>query len=531
MLSLAVFPTAAAETYGGYRYTVLEDGTIEIADYFNADKEITVPSEINGRRVTSIGVSAFSSLKRLKSITIPSSVTKIGESAFYECPVLKSVTLPNSITSISDYAFSSCPSLQSITIPDSVTSIGSNTFYGCTALESITIPDRVTEIGGNAFFGCTALESIIVPESVVMLGSNAFSDTAWYNNQPNGVVYAGKVAYKYKGEMPENTEIVLKDGTKSIADNAFSGNGGLIGITMPDSVISIGFSSFSECYSLQQVKIGNNVTVIHAQAFYKCRSLTDVTISNSVTRIEENAFYDCSCLMRVMIPDSVTYIGEYAFAYGFSSPNYRRFIIYGYSGTAAETYATDNNINFESLGYCLKDDANGILVTTNNNADLVVEKLTDSESVNKANTAVGNAGEVAEIFDVTLQKNGIAVQPNGMATVKIPSDYVNAKVYRIEDDGSKTDMDAFYANGYLNFSTEHFSVYAVVVPNDVVLGDVTGDGKITIADAIMLQKHIANIVTISGDALIAADVDKSGSISIADAIMLQKHIANIVTIA
>ena len=61
------------------------------------------------------------------------------------------------------------------------------------------------------------------------------------------------------------------------------------------------------------------------------------------------------------------------------------------------------------------------------------------------------------------------------------------------------------------------------------LGDINGDGNITIADAIMLRKHIANIITLDGDTLTVADVTKDGAITIADAIMLQKYIANIIT--
>ncbi len=65
----------------------------------------------------------------------------------------------------------------------------------------------------------------------------------------------------------------------------------------------------------------------------------------------------------------------------------------------------------------------------------------------------------------------------------------------------------------------------------VSLGDVDLNGTITIADAILLQKHIAEITILSGDSFTAADVDKNGEITIADAIILQKHIASIELIA
>ena len=325
---------------------VIPDGVTSIGSYafYNCSglTSITIPDS-----VTSIGSSAFSDCSGLTSITIPDSVTSIGSSAFYGCSGLTSITIPDSVTSIGDRVFYGCSGLTSVTIGDSVTSIGESAFYHCNSLTSIVIPDSVTSIGEDAFSGCTSLTSVTIGDSVTSIGSNAFTGTAWYNSQPNGVVYAGKVAYKYKGTMPSSTSIVLREDTIAIEDYAFSGCTGLTSITIPDSVTSIGSYAFEDCIRLVEINwnavsvsdfssvsnvfynagtagdgitvtFGDSVEKIPAYAFYVSNSsyrpnIKSVTIGNGVTSIEGYAFAWCTSLTSVAIPDSVTSIERYAF--------------------------------------------------------------------------------------------------------------------------------------------------------------------------------------------------------------------------
>jgi hypothetical protein len=70
-----------------------------------------------------------------------------------------------------------------------------------------------------------------------------------------------------------------------------------------------------------------------------------------VTSIGEKAFAGCAALKSVVIPASVTEIQDYAFGYDLDSSRncvkISDFKIHGYTGTAAETYATENGFTFE----------------------------------------------------------------------------------------------------------------------------------------------------------------------------------------
>ena len=343
-------------TYDGATYSVTSIGEFAFKDCTGLTS-VTIPTS-----VTSIGEEAFRGCTGLTSVTIPSSVTSIGKSAFSGCTGLTSVTIPNSVTTIGWSAFRGCAGLTSVTIPNSVTEIGWSAFEGCTALTSVTfnatnckspgrtyeawfqdcpltslvigndvksipaclayyqtrlttvtIPNSVISIGWYAFVGCTGLTSVTIPNSVTEIGYSAFGGTPWYNNQPDGVVYIGKVAYEFKGEMASGTAINIKEGTVSISGYAFYGCTGLTSITIPNSVTSIGEFAFSGCTGLTSVTIPNSVTTIGGSAFRDCTGLTSVTIPNSVTSIGESAFYGCTALTSVTIPNSVTEIGRFAF--------------------------------------------------------------------------------------------------------------------------------------------------------------------------------------------------------------------------
>lgn len=325
--------------------------------------------------------------KEIKELIIPDGVTSIAH-AFEGCSGLTSVTIPSTVTNIGVESFLFCSGLTSVSIPNSVESIDARSFYGCSSLTSIMIPNTVTYIREGAFQNCSNLASITIPNSVTYVGKDAFKETAWYNNQ-DGLVYIGSIAYEYKGTMPEDTEIVIREGTTRIGEGAFSGCTSLKSIHVPNSVTIMEEKSFSGCSGLTSVYIsdlsawcnivfrphdvggfdycasnpllyaqhfylnGNEVkdmiipdgvTTINRWAFYGFSGLTSVTIPNSVTEIGFRAFERCSNIISMDIPSSVTSIGTDAFA---GTPWFENYKGLMYLGSMAYKYKGEMPENTE----------------------------------------------------------------------------------------------------------------------------------------------------------------------------------------
>ena len=361
---------------------VIPDGVTSIRPYVFFNSYITSVSFPNSMK--EISEYAFSGCVNIKSVTLPNGITFIGQKAFQGCR-LNSVTLPTSITNMQQ-GFTSCTvnsvyisdlkwlltlqygtdilrdashlyvngeELVDLVIPESIGTIssifngfyglksvtinsriiGTNAFANCKNLNSVTLGNNVELISEGAFGGCGKLMSIVIPNSVETIGKYAFNGTGILNSQPDGVYYVDNWACGYKGEVTENSEFIVKEGTVGIAvvpNVEF--------ISIPASVKHIsttsGLSNLKKLYidgqsnldalyltsknygakDLTTVILGNEITTIKNEKFMGLKNLKAVIMGYGLREIGQQAFSGCEALEKVRIPNGVTTIGSGAFS-------------------------------------------------------------------------------------------------------------------------------------------------------------------------------------------------------------------------
>lgn len=258
--------------------------------------------------------------------------------SFYHLPVfVRAASEEDNILTSGDWSYklledgSSCitkyrGSDANLCIPDEidgykVTGIGNEVFYQNEKLVSVEFPDTVESIGDYAFQCCENLRGeLVLPKNLKKIGNDAFQEC------------------KFTGDLkiPEGVEEI---GAYAFYQARFTGD-----LTLPSSVKKIGQYAFRMCrYMKGTLTLPEGITKIEEGVFQDCGFTGTLKIPRSVTEIEETAFHSTSEISKIVIPRETTWISETAFL------NLHPVTIYGYSGSAAQTYADTYQIPFVDL--------------------------------------------------------------------------------------------------------------------------------------------------------------------------------------
>jgi hypothetical protein len=453
------------------------------------------------------------------SVTIPDGIVGIQSNAF-SCSKVSEVSLPDSVTWIGMYAFYQCSDLTSMKLPENLAEIGEYAFYQCSNLTSITIPDNVTDMYSNCLDDCSNLTSITIGKGVkyfpslknvssietILISSDNQNITAIdnvvYSKDKTELEYIPK-SYKGKLTFPDEleflswdyyekyykgiTEIYIGKNLKGVEvdndDDDDDDDGGssnkadkVVQYYMPSvnamSLMQYTVSSENPYYTEKDgVLFSKDMKILYDYPAGK--ETTEYTVPTGVTSIE-GAFDYCEKLKKLTIPKTVTDISYSEYDDDCS------YTIYGYTGSAAETYAKKYNIPFVAL------DGSG---STSNGAF----QLSSSSAYS--------------ISDSLL--TGVKLNQNTVSAVT--AQFTNANLVCVDAGGNQlSDSDKLGTGSKIRI-VDGGTVQAECTV--VIAGDVVGDGKIAGKDVNMLAQSCVAKTTLSDAQKTAADLDGDGKVT------------------
>ena len=406
--------------------------------------------------VTMIGPSAFRDSACLEEVKFENGATELVMSAdnypyteegpFKNCKALKRVTLPDQLVNMPQYTFAGCSALEEVQFGKNLKSIGDSAFVDCINLQAVDFPASLESIGVAAFSGCTKLAKVSLNEGLKTIGKDAFRRVAFGETDitgaivnsdplmiPGSVTMIGPSAFRDSACLEEvkfengATELVMSaNNYPYTAEGPFKNCKALKRVTLPDHLVTMPQNTFDGCTSLEEVQFGVNLKSIGNSAFEGCSSLQWLYPQDSLETIEANAFTNCKELTILYIPQKVTKIGDNILK---NSP---KAVIYGFSGSTAETYAEKNNIPFREAG------GEGWSVTgiSLNRSRITVagDSFSDSTILLRATVRPSSARNKRVSF--TSSDEGVAsVSAQGKVTI---NGYGTAVITATTEDGGKT---------------------------------------------------------------------------------------------
>lgn len=425
-----------------------EDGILYIGKHIVATND-SVSGIVDIRKGTlSIADSAFLNRSEITQITIPDGVGFIGGYAFSGCTGLTTVTVPGSVKSMLNCVFKNCSSLENVIFCDGVERLGEIFTEGCDNLTQISLPDSIGYIASSIFYGTKILKNI-VPEK--------------------GMYYIGKHLI-YADEEVVSGNVVVRDGTITIAAGAFQ-----------------------ECLLVTSVEFPSSLRHICQRAFDSCSNLKSVKFSEGIEAIDFEAFAGCP-LPEFNLPKSIKTIGTRAFyskAYS-SSPNWDR----------------ENGLYYEGSIVLANSAKLPEIVTVKNGTTILADGVLSNYNVKKVVVPAGVTCFGWQYF------NNPAFE-----SVTFLGDAPDIVSISCPPDGT-----VYYYYGAKGFTSPMWKGIRCL-PIDEKMGDINGDGTADIEDAMLLFYGIAKKEAIPDSRIALCEFNADGNVDIGDAMILFYYVA------
>ena len=476
---------------------------------------------ITGTGAMSGSESAWINYKdQVKKVVFNGNITSISERAFEKHSNLETIVLPDSITTIGLRAFAECANLKTVTFPENLRTIGMAAFYKCYSLEEVDLAENVMYINEYAFADCTALKSITIRAIYTSIddAEETFSSTA----KICGYKYSNAFYYaRFYGrtftDLDTNETTTSTITNQSFLDVLPTTNLEALGITSHNG------SSWS----------GNT---LNGYRTYLCneKDESNETYQNIKAKVEE-LIANCSTETEKAkaIFTWVFYNIEYQYAYGATANIDRIYSIFNEKLGNCEAYTMLTNY---MLYLCDIPTATVSNVTHEWSAAFVDGKWIYIDSTHGVfDGATGKANIVSFAYDGLVyvindpldggKVTGIAKTPSEieeLTTFTIPTNSYMTSIYETTFDRD-IELKAEIGTVGAEF-IENNRLYCYTSGNQIIgsntqsilLGDVTGDGKITLVDYGNILAHVKGTKLLTGQNLKAADVNQDGKVTLVD---------------
>ncbi len=314
-------------------------------------------------------------------------------------------------------------------------------------------------------------------------GSSSSGTAAWSNLLSFTVKVDGTLELTNCSGKIDEVPAVYPENIRYSVNNPFATGNEVIDYKNTP-VTSIGDWAFANNKYVETVEIPDSIKKIGKGAFYNCVKLQSITIPEDVTALSANTFEKCLYLEEVNLGSKLKSIGDEAFY------DCRRL-------RTLDIPASVTEIGEEAFTNCRS--------LTNLTIPDGVKKLGDENSVGYG--MFENCKNLSQI------------------TVPASVSYINPDTF--DGCGSLT-ICGEKNSAAQEFATINKIYFKVISEPDCMVGDINGNGTVSIDDATMVQKAVAEMVVLTGTQTLAADADGDGVVNINDATMIQKYIAELV---